>query len=361
MRAMRLGLVCAVFAFGILGVSLTGVAQNAPTPKTPGPATTGYALKKPVFGGACPTCPWGAMADVVKKVMKPYGWDIQICYYCAGGPREARLVSKAAMATPPNKTSPDDLPTPKGSLDFGATTTEFLEYAYMGTNDFAKDPGSAQKQLRLIAKIQEPTYYIIAVRADTGITSLSQIVEKKMPVKMVARTGIGGEVTPAVMDYYGITEEKVKSFGGVYGTEFDRNQEQNVFIGFGSLVNAPEYRIWYEASQKYDLKFLEMPPDLKEKLKKQFNLEDGEMPNGLFRGVNKSIPTLTRMGVAVYGRTDMPDDFAYTLAKALDLQQETLAWTHMNWSYNWRTVWKALDVPLHPGAERYYKEVGYMK
>jgi uncharacterized protein len=353
MRAMRLALVCAVL---ILGVSLTGEAQNVAAP-----STTGYALKKPVFGGACPTCPWGAMAEVVKKVLKPYGYDVQICYYCAGGPREARLVSKAAMATPPNKPSPDDLPTPKGPIDFGTTSAEFLEWAYMGTNDFAKDPGKPQKQLRLIANIQEPTYYVIAVRADTGITSLSQIVEKKLPVKLVARTGIGGEITPAVMDYYGITEEKVKSFGGTYGTEFDRNKEQNVFIGFGSLVNAPEYRVWYEATQKYDLKYLEMPTDLKEKLKKQFNLEDGEIPAGLFRGVDKPIPTVTRMGDAIYGRTDMPDDFAYALAKALDQQQVLLAWSHMNWSYNWRTVWKAFDVPLHPGAERYYKEVGYMK
>jgi TRAP-type uncharacterized transport system substrate-binding protein len=59
----------------------------------------------------------------------------------------------------------------------------------------------------------------------------------------------------------------------------------------------------------------------------------------------------------------MPDDFAYTLAKAMDEHQELLQWPNasMNWSYNWRTVWKSMDVPLHPGAAKYYKEVGYMK
>jgi len=57
----------------------------------------------------------------------------------------------------------------------------------------------------------------------------------------------------------------------------------------------------------------------------------------------------------------MPADFAYTLAKALDENQEMLAWTQMNWSYNRHTVWKNFDVPLHPGAARYYKEAGYMK
>ena len=45
----------------------------------------------------------------------------------------------------------------------------------------------------------------------------------------------------------------------------------------------------------------------------------------------------------------------------MDEQKELLAWTHMNWSYNEKTVWKAFDVPLHPGAARYYKEKGYMK
>jgi uncharacterized protein len=344
----------------LLAVLTLGQAQSRA--QSAGAAkTTGYALKKPVVGAACPTCPWGGMAEVVKTAMKFYGWDIQICYYCAGGPREARLVSKVSMATPPSKPSPDDLPTPKGPIDFGITGAEFLEWAYMGTNDFAKDPGTPQKQLRAIANIQEPTYLIVAVRADTGITNLSQIVEKKMPVKLVARTGIGGSITPAILDYYGITEDKIKSFGGIFGTEFERDQDQNVFIGFGSLVNAPEYQVWYQASQKYDLKYLEIAPDLRGKLKKQFNLEDGRIPLGLFRGVEKPIPTLTRMGTVIYGRTDMPDEFAYTLAKAMDEHQELLAWSHMNWSYNWRTVWKTFDVPLHPGAAKYYKEVGYMK
>jgi hypothetical protein len=68
--------------------------------------SNGYAAKRPIFGGACPACPWGAMGDIVKEALKPHGWDVQVCYSCAGGPREARLVSAKAMATPPqNRTS----------------------------------------------------------------------------------------------------------------------------------------------------------------------------------------------------------------------------------------------------------------
>ena len=323
---------------------------------------TGYAVRKPVIGGACPVCPWGAMSEVVKKAMEPYGWDIQICYVCAGGPREARLVSAAAVPfrrPPPRDTDPH--PLPKGPIDFGVTGSQFLQWAYLGMDVFAKDPEGPRRNLRMVANIQEPTWLLVAVKSDSGITSLSDIVEKRLAVDMVATTSVGGGITPAILNYYGLSEERVESLGGTFETDYEHGQDADVIIGFGSMVNAPEYRLWYEATQKLDLKFLELAPDLRAKLAKDLYLEQESIPLGLFRGVDRPIPTVARTGTVIYGRTDMPDEFAYTLAKALDEHQDLLQWTHMNFSYNWRTVWKAFDVPLHPGAARYYKERGYMK
>ena len=48
-------------------------------------------------------------------------------------------------------------------------------------------------------------------------------------------------------------------------------------------------------------------------------------------------------------------------AKALDEQQHLLQWRHLDLSYNVHTVWSAHEVPLHPGAARYYRERGYME
>jgi len=113
---MRIGIVCGTL---ILLVSLAGSYRAAgaeDNPQKPGAKTTGYALKKPVFGGACNTCPWGAMAEIVKKAMQFYGYDVQICYVCAGGPREARLVAGAKMAGAV-RPSPNDPPLPNGPVD----------------------------------------------------------------------------------------------------------------------------------------------------------------------------------------------------------------------------------------------------
>jgi TRAP-type uncharacterized transport system substrate-binding protein len=127
------------------------------------------------------------------------------------------------------------------------------------------------------------------------------------------------------------------------------------------MTTAPEWRIWTEISQKFDLTFLQLPDGLLAELATTGEQERGVIPAGLYRGIDRPIPTVVRTGTVIYGRTDMPDSFAYAVAKAMDEQQQLLQWRHLNFSYNVHTVWKGYEVPLHPGAARYYRERGYMK
>jgi hypothetical protein len=55
----------------------------------------------------------------------------------------------------------------------------------------------------------------------------------------------------------------------------------------------------------------------------------------------------------------MPASFAYLVAKALHEQQDLFEWTLGANSYNRTGVAKVGDVPLHPGAAKYYRERGY--
>ena len=367
MRSIRLaavlGMITLIACWAGISRPLSGQSMNAS--EAAAGKKTGYAIKKPVFGGACKTCPWGAMAEIVKAAMQPYGYDIQICYSCAGGAEEARIVAGAKMPppwTPVNGLASSLVPQPPdGPVDFGSTGAEYLWWAYQGAHDFAHDPEGPRKSLRIVANIQEPSYFTVAVRADSGITDLHQIVEKRLPVPIMASTTGGTQLTPMVLNYYGLTKEAMESFGGQLRTNMLADKKNlDVIIGWGALENAPEYNMWYDVSQRYDLKYLALPDDLRAKMEKEFDLREGVMPIGLFRGVDQPIPAMIRTGNVVYGRTDMPDDFAYTLAKAvvehLDLFQ--FANGAMYLSYNSHTVWKAFDIPLHPGAARYYKGKG---
>ena len=324
---------------------------------------TGIKDKKPVFGGACRLCPWGAMAEVVQAAMKPYGYDVQICFNCnaADAPR---IVSEARTPPPyrPDPAVPEIL-APRnapglGAIDFGATAIQFLRNAYRGTGPYAKD--KPRTNLRLIANIQDPSYVLVAAKAETGITDLSQIRTKKWPVRILS-AGIGGD-SANILSHFGLSRQAIEEAGGRVGnTPEDREKFDVVIGGGGGMTTAPEWRIWTEISQKFDLNFIQLPDDLLAKLAKDGEQERGTIPAGLYRGIERPIPTVVRTGTVVYGRADMPDDFAYAVAKALDEQQQLLQWRHLNFSYNVHTVWKGYEVPLHPGAARYYKERGYMK
>jgi len=127
------------------------------------------------------------------------------------------------------------------------------------------------------------------------------------------------------------------------------------------MTTAPEWSIWTEISHSFDLDFIELPDDLLEELAREGELERGAIPVGLYPGVVRPIPTVVRTGTVVYGRDDTPDDLAYDVARALDEQQQLFQWRHLSFSYNVHDVWNAYEVPLHPGAARYYREKGYMK
>jgi uncharacterized protein len=362
MHALRLRIICGtILCAAMAGAVCPAYSQHSGTRQAE-KRETGYAVKKPVFGGSGPTGPWGVVGDFLKEAMKATGWDIQICGTCAGGPRAARMVAAAAVPPKPAPGSKAPVP-PNGPVDFGATATQFLWWAYQGTHDFANDPGTPQKQLRLVATIQDPSFMLIAVKADSGITDLRQIREKHLPVRVVVLAQ-GGDTNQAILSYYGLTKEALASWGGTLlrgsppGVEQPKNPD--VIIGFGELVR-PEYEAWIDFSQRLDLKFLELPKDLRANLVKDYDCEPVTIPEGLFRGVDRAFPGVGRSGDAVYGRTDMPDAFGYALAKAIDEHQDLLRWTIVPLSYNPKIVWKAIGVPLQPGAARYYRERGYMK
>lgn len=317
---------------------------------------TGIKIKKPVFGGACKACPWGAMAEIVRAAMKPYGYDVQICYTCSGIDAP-RIVAGAKRGPAPKPQSLTPIPPPEGPVDFGATAVHFLWAAYRGVGAYAAD--GPMTNLRLLANIQDPLYLVVAVKADTGITDLRQIREKKLPVRIIGN--LETAYSDAVLRYYGITAGELQAWGGrMLRADAEGRKNFDVVIHEAGRGNPPEFDLFNEISITTELRYLDLPEELLAQMAAQFDLERHDIPVGFLRGIDRTIPTVTRSGTVVYGRADMPEDFAYAVAKALDEQQDLFAWSNNTFSYNRYRVAKAFGVPLHPGAARYYREKGYL-
>lgn len=231
----------------------------------------GIKAKKPVFGGACKVCPWGAMGDIVKEALRPYGYDVHVCYNCSGADAP-RIVADARTPPPIEelwKRAPflrnQAPPPPNGPVEFGATGAQFLWDAYQGAGAYARE--QPRKNLRLIANIQSPTYLIVAVKAELGITDLGQIKQKRWRIRVL--TGVGSQAMD-VLSYYGLIREAIEGAGGHIGAGMAEAERKtfDVVIGEGTLANAPEFNMWYEISQKFALTYLQLPENQLAKLAK---------------------------------------------------------------------------------------------
>ena len=263
-----------VLSFSVLqGPVLAQDVTGKATPAAPDPSAHppyGITVTRQLVAGACKGCPWGALAYVTAEAMKPYGYDVQVCWVCwsSYGLREVADKSKPVM--PVSDILPIYLePPPDGVPDFGITSATNLMDAWYGRGDYAKDHKMRQNY-RVVATILQPNYMITAVTQKSGITSLAQVKDRTQPTWL----WIDGTnpATMTVLNYYGITEDELKAKGGglIHAglLEREKRASADVFIGSGLLVNTPEQHTWYEVSQLDDLVYLQMDDMLVDQLLK---------------------------------------------------------------------------------------------
>jgi TRAP-type uncharacterized transport system substrate-binding protein len=312
---------------------------------------TGWAVKRPVLASACPhACPWGELGDFLKSAMADDGYEVILCRNC-NRDRGPRLVATAgrppaldALDAYVGTTTRVDAP-----VDFGITAAGIL----------ARAASKSHPNLRLIARIEDPTYLLVAVKADSGITDLAQIAERRMPVKILAGGG-----SSEVLDYYGLTREAITSWGGSFGRAMGARADAEFDVIIDNLASPamnPESAQWTRLSQAHALRFLDLPQPLRESLAAQPDYELVTAKWGLLHGVDREIPTVGRTGEVIFAREDTPEQAAYAVARAIDRHRRALKWYVRPYSYEPLTVSQSQGVALHPGAERYYREQGYMK
>ena len=195
----------------------------------------GFSVKRPVLGAACPTCTWGHIAKTVKDIMASQGWDTQICWNCN---LYAAPIFVAKARVPHDLTADEaalgNLPPPKAPVDFGITSVRQFRDAYFGEAQYTNY--GPQRNLRLIAYLEDPQFLIVAIDKRFGVTDLAQIRERKLPLRIWQRIArqvdVRDPMAQMILDWYGITPEKVKEWGGRYVTGPETLQDE-----FDLLIN----------------------------------------------------------------------------------------------------------------------------
>ncbi|BEQ13580.1 TAXI family TRAP transporter solute-binding subunit [Desulfoferula mesophila] len=220
-------------------------------------------------------------------------------------------------------------------------------------------------EIRMLVGNLDTYWYLFSVRGNVPITSFEELKTKKFPLRLVLLPkGSSGEwATKTVLKAYGITYEDIESWGGKVtfvsfptAVEMMKDGQADAF----AHVSTPGHPSWTQLSTLTKIRFLPMGAKVGAQLVGKYGYRMSTLPKGAFRGVEKPVQVL---GFATLLMTTdkMPNDVAYKITKAICENRAELATTYKGAAAFRPQLAPDVPLPLHPGAEKYYKEAGYLK
>lgn len=242
----------------------------------------------------------------------------------------------------------------KGDAEFAIVQNDVMDYAYNGTDLFA---GEKLANIQTIGTLY-PEVVQIAVSKTSGIQSITAMGGKRISV---GDAGSGVEFNAKqILEGYGITFNDIKKNNLSFKESSDGIQNGTLdgcFITAG-VPNAALQELAFTAG----LQLVPVSGAEADKIMSKYNYYTlTTIPGGTYKGTDKDTPALAiKATLAVNAKLDT--DTVYEMTKALFSNLPELATSHAKGKeVSAEKAVTGVSVPFHPGAVKYFKELGLMK
>jgi len=223
-------------------------------------------------------------------------------------------------------------------------------YAYNGVEMF-KEPFP---QLRGLATLYPETVQIVAL-ADRGINSVYDLKGKRVAV---GAAGSGTEVNARqILAAAGITYNDIKVQYLSFGEAANNLKDGNIDAAFITAGHPTAAIVDLAAVRKIVL--VPVPDEIIASLQKDYPFYVKiVVPAGTYKGVDVDVVTVAVKAMLAV-RAEMPEDLVYQLLKTMYANQKRLIEAHAKGELIIPETGKeGMSIPLHPGAEKFFKEMG---
>jgi len=243
-----------------------------------------------------------------------------------------------------------------GELDFGVVQSDWQFHAYNGSSEFT-DAGPFDKLRAVFSLHPEP--FTVLVKADSDIQSFADIKGKRVNV---GNPGSGQRATmEVVMDAYGWTMADFALATDLKPAEMaqalcDGNIDVMVYT-----VGHPAAAI-QEAVNSCDVRLVDVTGEPIDKLvEANPYYRKATVPGGMYKGTDQDVTTFG-VGATFVSSADVAEDAVYVVTKAVFDNFDQFKQLHPAFAAlkEEEMIKDGLSAPLHPGAEKYYKERGWM-
>ena len=212
------------------------------------------------------------------------------------------------------------------------------------------------------------TYYLVALATKKlGIASVRDIRDKKLPVRVYTQPvgSLGEFAGRQLLRATGIGYNEIKGWGGTtthvgYNVIIDAFKDGRADILFAVIT--PKHPSVSEIVSAVDVEFLGLDADTTKALL-PLGYTAATMPADTFKNQTKPVTTVGFPTVLITNK-DLPEPIAYTVTKTVVENKDALVRAHGGLAaFDPQTAWQPdkVGIPLHPGAERAYREKGWMK
>ena len=242
-----------------------------------------------------------------------------------------------------------------GELEFGVAQSDWQFHAYNGTSKFADNPFPG---VRAVFSVH-PEPFTLLVRSDSDISSFEGIKGKRVNV---GNPGSGQRATmEVVMDAFGIGMNDLALATEYKGSEMAKQLCDGNIDAMIYTIGHPAAAI-KEAATTCAVKLVDVTGAPIDKLVADNPYyRVATIPGGMYSG-NDQETTTFGVGATFVTSDQVSDDVVYVVAKSVmenidDFKQLHPAFANLDPA---QMVKDGLSAPLHPGAEKAYKELGLM-
>jgi TRAP transporter TAXI family solute receptor len=256
----------------------------------------------------------------------------------------------------------------KKKYDFGfGNPVGLSRMAYLGV-------GFYKKKIPLRAVGVFPTWdrLIFAVRKDSGIQSLEDIKQRRIALRISTRRRGKLQTTlyviEEVLKAYGMSLKKITDWGGKVMEASSPSSPERldaIRLNKADAVFDEGVKSWGPAALDAGMRFLPVDDEVLRKMEK-LGFPSAMLTRNHYPKMERDIRTVDFSGWTFFCHVDLPSDAAYNMAKAVDLCYQQIPVDHfdkrpMTMSEFCRGGEAGqLNIPLHPGAKKYFRERGYL-
>lgn len=220
------------------------------------------------------------------------------------------------------------------------------------------------------------------VRKSLGITSIEQIRDRKIPLRVgIPPRGMdhpGGWIIDKVLEEYGFSLADIEAWGGqvidsdrapiealaVHVTQKSRIQKLRDGELDAIFDEAIMTKPWKDMTDAVDMQFLPVDEAVLKRLETKYGAKPAILPAGKFRLQDEDVACIDFSGWCLFCRRDLPERYAYLVTQAIVQHSSEVEgmypgpFSPLTSPISAQVLCTDTALSFHPGAVRFYEEQG---